>query len=91
MLLIRAIRVEDTAEGTAKYDVAAFINARQIWQGFVGGHHRSDGWAVLAGHISRAAGLQCNELKRSIEESLKIATGEAVHCPACNRLLGHAK
>jgi len=87
MLLIRAIQVE-SVNGVCTYKVAAFINARPIWEGLVGAHQRSQGWAVLAGHIAHAAGLQTPEQKRTIEESLKLVAGEEIRCPACNQVLG---
>ncbi|VVB51701.1 Uncharacterised protein [uncultured archaeon] len=90
MLIITAQQVQNT-DGICAYVVKAFINTRPIWEGTVGGHIRSNGWPVLAGHIARKAGLQSPEELRTIEQSLKVAVDGLKHCPVCDRILGYAE
>lgn len=88
MLLIRAIRTEPLSETDQSYDVAVFVNAIPIWRGKVSGHNRSDGWAVLAGHIAHKAGIQSLEQRHALESGLQgIYDVIAPVCPACARPL----
>ncbi|SRR6266568_310354 len=90
MLLIRAFQRKNT-NGICEYEVAVFINTRQIWQGTVGGHRRDQGWAVLAGHIAHKAGMQSPEERDTIEDTLKVIHESRglmqMHCPTCDKIL----
>lgn len=52
-LIITARNLSGLAD-TSDYEVGAWINDHPIWKGRVTGHHRAEGWAVLARMIADA-------------------------------------
>ena len=92
MLLIRAWLLKPVDDNNARYQVAVFVNASQIWEGVVDGHKRSQGWPALAAHIARKAGIEEPAKKNLLEAQLKLVYDCAlrdnqVKCPACNKHL----